>query len=40
VDEAIEKRQVQIAKKLGFSIEDHTLVIYGRCDNPDCQGGN
>jgi Fur family ferric uptake transcriptional regulator len=40
VDEVIEKRQLQIAKKLGFSIEDHTLVIYGRCDHPDCQGNN
>ncbi len=38
VDDVIEKRQQQIAENLGFDIEDHTLVIYGRCKDLDCQG--
>jgi Fur family ferric uptake transcriptional regulator len=38
-DNVIEKRQHEIAKKNGFEIEDHTLVIYGRCDNPGCKIG-
>ena len=28
-DEAIEKRQQEIAKKHGFTITDHTMVLYG-----------
>jgi Fur family ferric uptake transcriptional regulator len=38
-DEVIEQRQHEIAKKNGFEIEDHTLVIYGRCDSPGCKIG-
>ncbi len=38
VDEVIEKRQQQIAEELGFSIEDHSLIIYGRCNDPECDG--
>ena len=36
VDEEIEKKQNQIAKKEGFRITDHALIIYGVCDNSDC----
>ncbi|RUM45216.1 MAG: transcriptional repressor [Hydrogenimonas sp.] len=34
-DESIEKKQEQIAKKLGFKMEDHSLKIFGVC--PECQ---
>jgi Fur family transcriptional regulator, ferric uptake regulator len=35
VDEIIEDRQQSIAKRLGFSMTDHELYIYGVC--ADCQ---
>ncbi len=38
-DNVIERRQHEIAKQHGFEIEDHSLVIYGRCDNPACKIG-
>lgn len=31
IDEVIEKRQQDIAKKTGFNITDHSLTIYGIC---------
>lgn len=34
-DDQIEKRQHEIARKLGFKIVDHTLALYGHCV-PDC----
>lgn len=34
-DEIIEKQQEKAAKKLGFTISDHSLYIYGLCE--DCQ---
>lgn len=34
-DPTIEKRQVAIAEKLGFTITDHELTLYGLCS--DCQ---
>ncbi len=36
VDETIEKCQHQIAEKQGFSITDHSLVIYGECHRENC----
>ena len=36
-DSVIERRQREIAAEHGFQIEDHTLVIYGRCDRPECR---
>ncbi len=36
-DETIERRQQEIAKKHGFTIEDHSLILYGRCKNPECR---
>ena len=33
VDDAIERRQEQIAKNAGFTITDHHLTIYGVCNN-------
>lgn len=38
-DEAIEARQKEIATKNGFRISDHSLIIYGICDNESCQQG-
>jgi len=35
-DPDIERRQEAIAKKLGFEIQEHSLVLYGRCRRPDC----
>jgi Fur family ferric uptake transcriptional regulator len=35
VDDLIESRQQEIAKKAGFAITDHSLNIYGICG--DCQ---
>jgi Fur family ferric uptake transcriptional regulator len=36
VDAGIEERQESIAARLGFTIGEHSLVIYGRCQRPDC----
>ena len=36
VDETIEQRQRAIAAERGFSMTDHSLIIYGIC--ADCQG--
>jgi Fur family ferric uptake transcriptional regulator len=36
VDPEIETRQNVIAKRLGFLIEEHSMVLYGRCQRPDC----
>lgn len=35
VEATIEVRQDEIARRHGFAIEDHSLVIYGVC--PECQ---
>ena len=37
VDESIETKQREIAANNGFTISDHSLIIYGICDNPGCQ---
>jgi Fur family ferric uptake transcriptional regulator len=39
IDPTIEKRQREIAKKLGFEMVDHSLIIYGHCSNPKCRIG-
>jgi len=36
-DETIEHRQKAIASGMGFTIQDHSLIIYGVCDKPECQ---
>ncbi|MEW8028018.1 MAG: ferric iron uptake transcriptional regulator [Candidatus Thiodiazotropha sp.] len=36
IDPTIEKRQHEIAKKHGFEMVDHSLIIYGHCGNPKC----
>lgn len=35
-DEVIEERQRAVAAERGFAIDDHSLIIYGRCLRPDC----
>jgi Fur family ferric uptake transcriptional regulator len=32
-DEVIEERQEKVAKRMGFTLEDHSLYLYGRCKN-------
>jgi len=36
-DETIEEQQKKVAKKAGFSVEDHSMTLYGlcqKCQNP------
>ena len=37
VDEAIEKRQKDIAKTLGFTLQEHALAMYGHCQKKNCR---
>ena len=37
MDDVSEERQRAIAQKNGFTIEDHSLVIYGVCGSPKCR---
>ena len=37
VDPVIEDRQKQIAHEKGFEITEHSLIIYGRCNNAQCR---
>ena len=37
VDEAIEKRQRDIAKGLGFKLQEHSLAMYGHCQKKNCR---
>ncbi len=37
-DQAIENRQKLVAEKMGYEIQDHSLVIYGNCRKPNCPG--
>jgi len=37
VDAMIEDRQKQIARDKGFEITEHSLIIYGRCSDPQCR---
>lgn len=36
VDDEIENKQKEIAKREGFRITDHALIIYGICNNSNC----
>jgi Fur family ferric uptake transcriptional regulator len=38
LDSGIEERQTSVAKRLGFDIHDHSLILYGRCRKPGCPG--
>lgn len=35
-DETIEQCQEKVARKAGFKIRDHSLIIYGDCTRKDC----
>ena len=35
-DEEIERRQQNIAKERGFSLEEHSLALYGHCTKEKC----
>jgi len=37
-DKVIEERQREIAEKLGFTLSDHALTLYGECSSIDCPG--
>ena len=36
IDEAIEERQEEIAKRLGYELRDHAMTLYGHCNKPGC----
>ena len=36
MDSGIEDRQGSVAKKMGFDIRDHSLIIYGHCVRQTC----
>lgn len=36
MDSGIEERQTAVAKKLGYEIRDHSLILYGQCQRPGC----
>src|SRR6267378_3764259 len=36
MDSGIEERQTAVAKRLGFEIADHSMILYGRCRKPNC----
>ena len=36
MDSGIEERQNSVAKRLGFAIKDHSLILYGRCERTRC----
>jgi Fur family ferric uptake transcriptional regulator len=36
VDCGIERRQNDVATRLGFVIEEHNLILYGRCRRENC----
>ncbi|MFW2371965.1 MAG: ferric iron uptake transcriptional regulator [Gammaproteobacteria bacterium] len=37
MDPVIEERQKQIAIDNGFKITDHSMILYGHCNDPACQ---
>jgi Fur family ferric uptake transcriptional regulator len=36
LDGGIEERQTAVARKLGFDVHDHSLILYGRCRRAHC----
>jgi len=36
MDAGIEERQGSVARKMGFEIRDHSLIIYGHCVRQNC----
>ena len=40
VDSEIEDRQNAVAARLGFTLRDHSMVLYGQCTRPNCPHRN
>lgn len=40
IDAPIEQRQKDIAKQLGFELNDHVLALYARCQQSNCPHKN
>ncbi len=40
VNASIEEQQKKIAEDAGFKITDHSLIIYGECNMPECANEN
>ena len=38
MDESIEAAQARIAEEKGFTIRDHSMILYGECNDPNCSG--
>ncbi len=38
VNSSIEEQQKKIAQDAGFKITDHSLIIYGECNESECSG--
>lgn len=36
MDASIEERQTAVAKRMGFGIRDHSLILYGHCERQNC----
>ena len=36
MDSGIEERQTSVAQRLGFTIRDHSLIMYGHCRRTNC----
>jgi Fur family ferric uptake transcriptional regulator len=36
MDSGIEDRQTAVASNLGFTIRDHSLILYGHCRRENC----
>jgi Fur family transcriptional regulator, ferric uptake regulator len=36
VDHSIEDRQNEMAKRLGFELTDHSMILYGHCRRQNC----
>jgi Fur family ferric uptake transcriptional regulator len=36
IDESIEERQEEIAKRLGYELRDHAMTLYGHCRKSGC----
>jgi len=35
-DDEIERRQQRVARRMGFELAEHSLILYGRCTRPEC----
>lgn len=40
MDETIERLQHEIAEQKGFKLVDHSLTLYGECENGNCDNQN